>query len=241
MVRLGLAGFVLKSLDSNWPGADTVGGELVFFCPSPSREGRSKCKNVFFTGISPTVTFVGKMPSGNSPSYVTGSSDAAHTTYAGSRVVDAREIWLSRRSGLSSISAPGAEFFLIPLAAAFSFFRLFSSPSGHRWHRVQSKPLEQPPGFQCHAHGLQPPVLCRAEPTDLLGCPESSSTSAIGSGRCSTIAGGSVLIGGGSSGGAMGAAFVLRRRPKPPIPAPPIPAGADTVGGPFAPEGETGK
>jgi hypothetical protein len=147
----GGLGLVLNSLVSNAPGAETVGGELA--SASSCGEKKSKLMKVFFTGTAPTVTLV---LCGKSSSNVTGWSEVAQTTYAGSFGTDASLVW-------PRLDSAGP---LLPEVALF-FFRLFSSPSGQLWHRAQSAPLEQLVGFQNHAQGLQSPLLCNAEPLEV--------------------------------------------------------------------------
>lgn len=54
----------------------------------------------------------------------------------------------------------------IAIAIFFAFFRAFTSPSGHMWHRSHKEPFWQPCGFQNQAQGTHCPVLCDADPRD---------------------------------------------------------------------------
>mmetsp|Transcript_93122 Transcript_93122/g.260119 ORF Transcript_93122/g.260119 Transcript_93122/m.260119 type:complete len:263 (-) Transcript_93122:126-914(-) len=50
-------------------------------------------------------------------------------------------------------------------SVCLAFFRVFSSPSGHKWQRLHWRPFWQPPSFQNQPHGWQAPDACRADPS----------------------------------------------------------------------------
>ena len=54
----------------------------------------------------------------------------------------------------------------ILIAAIFSFFRCFSSPSGQRWQYSHISAFWHPLGFHIHAHGRHCPCWCNADPLE---------------------------------------------------------------------------
>lgn len=51
-------------------------------------------------------------------------------------------------------------------ATFLAFLRALTSPSGHRWQRLQVSPFAHPCGFQNHAHGSHIPLPWPNEPLD---------------------------------------------------------------------------